>query len=173
MRNQEMIVAVALIAGVSMAQQSDRVADLQAPLWRQPLSAIVRLTAQTVSQTAKPGEPVRVRLTLKNVSSGPAGYGEELGNVERSYVLAVFREDGTAAPRVPPKEGVFGERGSVVRKTLDPGEEATDTLEVSKVFDLTRKGKYYVRVAKTVYRPSKAASREVAISDVVTFVIAE
>ncbi len=90
--------------------------------------------SEVVSQISKPGEPVRVKVTLKNVSNGPGGYGEELGDVERSYLLAVFREDGTAAPRVPPKAGIFGERGSGVRKTLDPGEEATDTLEVSKGF---------------------------------------
>ncbi len=57
--------------------------------------------------------------------------------------------------------------------TLEPGEEVTKTLEVSKVFDLTRKGKYHVRFAKLIHPASVGGSSEIAISDVVTFIIAE
>ena len=108
MKYQEMIVAAAFMAGVSMAQQDDRMAadriavDLQAPLWRLPPSARVLLTAQAVAQTSKPGEPVQVRLTLKNASDGPVGFGAELGKPEIYDLLVVYREDGTAVPRVPP-----------------------------------------------------------------------
>lgn len=174
MRYPKVIFTVALFSGFAAAQHGrDVVAELQGPLWRQPISSRVRLTAQGGSETFKPGDPVKVNLTLKNLPTGPMGYSIEAGRPELSYLLLVYREDGIAAPRVPLGKGPFGRSGSVWSRTLDRGEEVTETLDIGKVFDLTRKGKYYVRVGQVVHTRKAGATNELAVSDVVTFVVAE
>ncbi len=171
MRHLEMIIVAALMAGASMAQQGDRAADLQAQLWRLQISQRVTLTARVISRAAKVGQPVLVELTIKNVSNGPVGYGEEMGGVERSFGLTVFREDGTAAPRVPPKGGIFGERGAGCVGHSTPARRPRPRLRKQGLRPDAQR-----QVLCSICACDFGAAgvpNELAVSDVVTFVISE
>ncbi len=89
------------------------------------------------------------------------------------YETSLFREDGTAAPRLPIGNRIYGLGGSTWKKTLAPGEEVKGTLELSKIFDLKGKGKYYVRAWRPVSTERAGSPRGAATSDIATFVISE
>jgi hypothetical protein len=126
-----------------------------------------------VEQSVKRGDPVRIAVTLRNVSYDPMGYGEDMGRPESDYIEKVSSEDGAPVPRVPRTTSIFGERGSGVRKTLGARSEVRLKFDLAKYRDLTRLGKYSVQVAKILYLPAKGATGELAAPGVVASTITE
>lgn len=168
MTHQLIVVALALMTSLAIAQQQGGSVKWT-PLSQLPVSPNARLTVEASPQNAKPGDPINLKLTLKNISSEPVRYVKETAEFE--HEVAISREDGTSVPRLPIGNRIIG--GGAWKETLAPGEEVKDTLEISKIFELTRKGKYYVRVWRQVSMEKVDSPREAAMSGVVTFVITE
>jgi hypothetical protein len=113
-------------------------------------------------------------MRLKNTSSDVVEYVEI--SPEMDYDLAVFRQDGSPAPRTG-----YGRRlaeserwaGRRISRSLAPGEEATETVEITKLFDLAHPGKYYARVSHVITRIPQTPAVEVAFSNPVAFTITE
>jgi hypothetical protein len=73
---------------------------------------------------------------------------DEQGNpLPRTKYYQILRnEDGPGSKRQPAEELTSG--GSVLKKFLKPGETLQDGIVVSKLFDLSRAGKYTLRVQR-------------------------
>jgi hypothetical protein len=174
MKTQSIIMAIALAASAAVAQDhgAKGVAHGPASAFRTEASSRVRLIAEAVPLSSAAGGPICLKLRLKNVSSAIAEYAENLPELD--YNIVVFREDGAAVQRTAHGRELVEERwGRRISRSLAPGEEITDTVDITKIFDLTLKGKYFARVTHAISRVPQDAVFEVAVSNAVAFTITE
>jgi hypothetical protein len=110
----------------------------------------LRLTAEVEPKSAKPGEPVSLKLVLKNVSSAPVRVNDNL-LAERTYELTTVYADGSEAPRTALGRRLLEERGgSSMLVILAPGEEIQSVLDITKLYDVRQPGTYYSRATRVV-----------------------
>jgi hypothetical protein len=113
------------------------------------------MTISTAHETVAPGSKVIVAVHLTNVSDHALRFGRfGFGGPDLSYRVEVRNSQGQLAPytedygkmlrREPPYNQpiVGGAAGYGVEK----GETATETIEVTKQYDLSTSGKYTIRV---------------------------
>ena len=117
------------------------------------------LTIQAPKQSLRAGQPLTLRVTVKNVSQRPVHVFVSQGSydVEKIYRLHVLDERGWRPQRAPlPKPS--GGKGSVVivgsvhGTRLKPGDSLIDEVNISHVYDLRRPGKYTIWIAEPFYR---------------------
>jgi hypothetical protein len=156
MRFQNVVVAFSLMTGVAAAQPASQL----------PVTLNARLSVAVATQTLKPGEPVKLKLAFKNVSCLPIWY---VASSQGNYDVAIFNEDGSAVPELPVTFYGYSGWNSKITNILWPGEETRDTLEITR-FDLSRQGKYSVRVWRSV---TMSEARVAAMSHLETFEVAE
>ena len=114
-----------------------------------PIKASTRLQPSAVVEpiAAKVGQPILLKLQLKNVSSKVVTVGDS--NFYTDYDLVVTDLSGKE-----PQKTKFGlaipEMPLLRSTTLDiaPGEEVQATLEITKIYDPQRPGTYYARATR-------------------------
>jgi hypothetical protein len=175
MKAQSTNVAIVLVAALAGAQDHDTNSVGQGrQLQRHELSSRVQLVVEVHPSTSKTGEPVMLKLRLKNVSREVAEYAET--SPEMDWDVVVLRENGSPAFRTPHGRRITeSERRAYrrVSRSLAPGEEASETLDITNIFDLTRGGKYFARASHVITPILQTAVVEVALSSPVAFTITE
>lgn len=130
----------------------------------------VQLTVEAVPAIAKPGDPITLKLSLKNTSSKAVHY-VECSPDDYKYTLMVFREGGREAPRTAPGLELLEQQRSCFRRllvTLEPGEHKDVDIEVTKYFNFAQPGRYYVRARGLIdSEPEHPNKVEYAFSNVV------
>jgi hypothetical protein len=175
MKTWSTIAAILLIAATASAQDpsADRAKRGQAPERREP-SSRVQLVAEVYPSTSKTGEPIVLKLRLRNVSREVAGYAEI--STEMDYEVFVFREDGSPTLRTPRGRHLAESERRADRRisrTLAPGEEASAELEITNIFDLAHAGTYFARVSHMITPKPQATVAEAALSNAVVFTITD
>lgn len=143
------------------------------------------ITISSPQNTWKAGSDVVVSISLINTSNqriffrkapGQA-FGERFMDVEATddqgkslprtkYYHGLRTEDGDGNRRQPTEELAIG--GSVSKKFLKPGETLQDGIVVSKLFDLSRAGKYTIRVQRR-----DEGSKSLVMSNTITLTISD
>jgi hypothetical protein len=114
------------------------------------------LTLSAATTSIRQGGELRVKVTMKNMTSHNIGFVVPRGDdtAEDSYEIEVLDEKGKPAPdtafsRDRKEPGRF-EAGSDVIDTLKPGGELKDEAVITKLYDLTMAGKYVVQFSRRV-----------------------
>ncbi len=119
------------------------------------------LTISAADRTVKTGSPVWVDATVKNISDKVLPFGKESPTKSdqggRTYKVDVVDESGTRRPEtlfyrrilghLTPEERAHYEPGprSAFHLLLGPGETTTDRVDVGRLYDLGRPGKYTIQ----------------------------
>ena len=124
------------------------------------------LTISTDHETVAPGAKVIVTVHLTNVSDHALSFGRfGFGGPDVSYRVEVRNSQGQLAPYTED----YGKRqrhespydqpivGRAAGYGVEKGETATETIEVTKQYDLSTPGKYTIRVS----HPDPAANVDV------------
>jgi hypothetical protein len=106
------------------------------------------ITIGSPQDTWKVGSNVAITIDIVNTSGQRALFRKAPGQEEGELFMDVEVKDdlGRPLPRKPMGELISG--GSVQKKFLKPGEALKDGIVVSKLFDLSRIGKYAIRVQR-------------------------
>lgn len=110
-----------------------------------------QLSARLRKERVRSGEPILLKLTLKNATVKDLCL--ERRGVEREYQLEVKNERGE---RVPPTEAGMtlinnaGEDWSHYGVKLGPGKKIQDEIEVNKLWEMTAPGTYYITATRPV-----------------------
>lgn len=131
-------------------------ATLAAPLTASPKGAKppISLTLATPKRPFRVGKPVILLATITNASARSlqvplSGGTSDVGMI---YQVHVLDAGGKPVPRkpFPPKGRIWV--GSTHGTGLKPGQSRVDRLNLSYIYDLSRPGKYRVRIAEPLYR---------------------
>jgi hypothetical protein len=115
---------------------------------RTPITSTrLQLFAEVKPAGVKPGGPVTIEVKLKNVSSKNVhlGYSEPIFN----YGITVVDMFGKEPPRTEWGDKLLrGEVWSISQQDFDlePGKEEQAVLDITKIFQLTQPGTYFVRI---------------------------
>ena len=122
---------------------------------------------------AKLRTAVVLTIRLKNVSSR-RGHFLETGTYA-DYDLLVTDEAGGSVPRTDYGRHLAEDErwGSAILQEIQPDGEVEKSIEVTKVYDLSKPGKYYARVTRVVSAEARIDGCEKAVSNPVAFTITE
>lgn len=116
------------------------------------------LVLAAAKQPLKAGQPLILRVTVKNASQRPIDVPVSEGSysAEMVYQVHVLDEHGhPALPWVSPPRSdgkiILG-MGMGHGMGLQPGQSLTDEVNISHVYDVTRPGKYQIWIAEPFYR---------------------
>ena len=138
-----------LMAVVFCAQQAGPNERGSTP--RQAPSAVYSLTISSPVNAVKPGEPIRISITLTNLTKAETAlvfYRAERTEQMLGYHFVVRDEHGgllsmknanVSAPQMSRKYYTV---------SVAPGESLKHTVELSEIHDLTKVGKYDIQVQK-------------------------
>ena len=114
-------------------------------------STRLRLLAEVEPANAKAGEPIFLKLRTKNISSKTVGMADTGYN---DYDLTLADGSGKEPPLT--KFGVDLRENAILLRSvsldLEPGEEASVTLEITKIYRLAP-GTYYLRASRHTINP--------------------
>lgn len=117
------------------------------------------LALQAPKQPLKAGKPLRLHVTVKNISEHPIDIPFTRGSINAAmvYQVHVLDEQGHPAPPYlppPPPKGkrILGGAYSVLGKGLQPGQSLTQEVSISHIYDLGRPGKYKIWIAEPFKR---------------------
>ncbi len=109
---------------------------------------------------AKAGSEVKIEIDLKNTSATDLSVAKSnaVSQAEFHYLIDVRDGDGHEAPDTEYRRRIMGKEtkkrtiiyGSDVFFTLKPNETLGDEAVVSKLYDLSRPGKYVIQVSRVV-----------------------
>lgn len=159
MKLSKVVLATAFLLNVGSGQQIHNRTRM--------LSTRLRLYAEADPASVKAGSPVTIRVRLQNISSRTV----RLGDSEPifNYGIAVTDAFGNEPPRTDLGNRflhgtVQGLRQDVI--DLRSGEEERAVLEVTKLFQLTRPGTYFVRVNRGAIWTEKDEDNDKFIEEV-------
>jgi hypothetical protein len=153
------------------------------------ISSRLQLTAAVEQMAVKLGQPARVHLRYKNMSSGAIMLGT--ANWRLAYTLTVTDSSGAEPPRTALGESWLQEQRQTNQepslmgpKRLEPGAEGEEVVvDIAKYYQLSRPGAYFVRMMfrdiwpdpGVPWRSTEEEGRKVileeALSNVVQFTI--
>jgi hypothetical protein len=117
---------------------------------RQPAAGFL-LTAVTQKDVIRFDEPLKLGLTIKNVSKWTRFIRETF--VTEQYRLIVLNERGDPVAltkygekELKPREDHYGQ----AVKTINPGEESRDTIEVNKLYEMSSAGTYSITAWRVI-----------------------
>jgi hypothetical protein len=152
-----LVLACPGIAPTAADQEAPTAQDEKAVQWG-PETEGFRLSIAIDQDEFTPDQPVFLRVTLKNV--GPEEVQvEKIGSI-RSYKMAVLlpRTEKQAPPTLRGKRLLESPLAKATSFGLAVNEEATDTVHLNRVFDMTLSGTYKVTVKRMV--PKRDGSDE-------------
>jgi len=137
------------------------------------------LTISVTHDSFKAGEEVKLKILLTNLTEHQIGL-ESLPGVEFEYSFDVLDSQSRKAPLTRYGRALNGtpdtgdERHdcgdcSGFSQELEPHEKITDEIAVSKIYDLTRAGKYTIQVS----RPQGDSSHTIVKSNTITVIISD
>lgn len=131
-------------------------------------SARLQLTASVEPASVKVGAPVTLKLRLRNISPGRISlFTFSFDDID--YELFVADASGRELQRTPRGQAVFQQDDFPLLKTrqieLDPGAATEATLDVSKIYELTKQGIYYVQAFRGRISPDPSVPRPYAYSN--------
>ena len=114
------------------------------------------LAAQAEKDVIGAGEPLNLRLNIKNISNTVRFIIQT--SATEQYRLTVLDERGGPVRLTQYGENELQPRkdhlGQAV-KTMKPGEESRDTIQVSKLYDMSSPGTYSITARRIVYKDAK------------------
>jgi|ERR1700682_380463 len=119
---------------------------------QQPFS----LTIETKNSVARVGEPLHLQVILTNSSHKQLRLAEAPGDpapAEYQYAIEIRDSNGQLATLTAYGRKFTGSippRGSRVTRIIESGESVTDEAVLTKLYDLSRPGKYVVQVTRSV-----------------------
>jgi len=133
-----------------------------APASPQPAATGPQRTPYALSIRAKHdefrvGEEIRIEIVLKNISAQPLLAAPVIPTAETSYRAYVQDEKGNSAPETRLSRQLRSDKDEAGRETvtvfetgpvgyLQPGESTKEEIILGRLYDLSRPGKYTVRV---------------------------
>ena len=116
------------------------------------------------------GEPIEITATVKNVSDGPTLIfaGATISLFYKTTVKAPVPEWMHWAPEAPEKMWMDG--GGNGWRPLKAGEEISETINLTKRYDMTKPGKYRVTFSRDT-TVSRGASRYHLVSNEITVTV--
>jgi hypothetical protein len=128
------------------------------------------IAASPAALSVAVGAPVRVKVTLKNMSKHPlddSGNWSELTYLDPNFQFGAWDAQGLPVPKKKYWHPELAP-GSQINRTLAPGESVTWDQEVSRVYDFSQPGKYTIQVAMEIPKemggPGKVKSNLVALT---------
>jgi hypothetical protein len=132
--------------GVQSMKNQDRA-------WGQPVEGC-RLSISVPASKIEAGRPVELTLVFRN--DGPTEMKFPKFSMWFNYEYAILYDENQEVPLTP-----FGEHqkessvmSAMAASDVAPGEELTSTVEISRLYDLSRPGKYTVEASKDL--PSRS-----------------
>lgn len=141
----------------------------------QPAQKPFSITINTATDNLRVGADLRVEITLTNTSASQIHIAKTNGadDAEIHYTVDVRDDQGNLAPYTTYsrnlKAGTKVLVWSDLTYTLEPGGTLKDTALVTKLYDLTRPGKYSIQVSREI---PKNLGGGLAKSNVVSVTIA-
>lgn len=112
-----------------------------------PANPPFMINIRPVSANVAVGDDVWIQLTVKNMTNVPIDLNSTFDNVtnmDPNFAVEVTDDRGNAVPKrkfpVPPA-------GHPVSRTLDPGATMTEEEPVSRMFDMSKPGKYFIEAS--------------------------
>jgi len=145
-------------------------AEKQAPSASETAQPEFTLSIHLVRDVVKVGQPVRLKITTKNISDRSIGIFRDIGGRDELnplYAVTVWNTNGSSAPETNVKRQ---KRGHSILFPLEAGKESSIFVDLAKLYNLNRPGLYRVQVEefeweKVLVPPVK--------SDVITFSVVE
>jgi hypothetical protein len=110
------------------------------------------ITLQTSGKAFQIGEPVVLRATITNVSDHEIKFARGFGEQEFDFEIEVEDAKGNTPPITEAyrklKDPSTPRSGSYSTYSLEPGKSFDDELDVTKLYDMRRPGKYTVSVTR-------------------------
>jgi len=144
-----------------------------APKQQAPFSIAISSPQQSIGT----GAEVRLEITLKNTSNREIYISKSNGRSQAEFSFVVDAHDDTGKPAPDTEYGRRVMRRETKKRTvlfwseifltLKPGEILQDEAIVSKLYDLSRPGKYLIRVSRRVSGNPKdgvVKSNEIAVT---------
>jgi hypothetical protein len=143
------LVGLAALAAIPLYSQAGAAGEPA----RRPSAPIIR----GKQSGYKVGEEVRIQVSWKNNSDQPIFYAPEIPTADTSYKVYVEDDKGNPAPetslgrRVRTGTDEFGHTTIRVFKTapgrtIAPGESVSEEIVLNKLYDLSKPGRYAVRL---------------------------
>jgi hypothetical protein len=117
-----------------------------------PGRAPFTITISAVRATVRAGDEVEVLVSVKNLTNREMDFSaniSDLTGIDPNYVFEVSNDRGSPASRRAYPHPELATGHAVFRK-LQPGATITDTEPVSRLFDMTKPGKYIIQVSRRI-----------------------
>ena len=157
-------------------------AEREKEAWGEPVGGLA-ISISTEKPAYRPGEPIALKVRLKNVGRTDVRAFEDRYSFTGPYSVTVSLPDGKKAPQTMYAKRMFELEaarweGSGVTKKLRPGEELVSSEGLSRWFDVTLAGKYTVTAGRVLLYRRKNANGEQpppveAVSNKIEFAIDE
>ena len=119
-----------------------------------------QLSATADVEEVTSGQPIRLRIVIKNVTKKPL-YLAEVG-VEKDYSLSISNDKRIDVPLTEHGKAVLdGDVYMNLSLIVKPGEERRDVLEVNNLYDMTAPGEYSILVQRKVGRLNAKGTAQV------------
>lgn len=144
---------------------------------REPLPTKVsprfQLLAEVEPASGSAGSPILLTLRLRNVSSGRGYVLDTLD--EQDYEIRVTDQAGKEVERTSYGRHLAEDErgGSAKPREIEPGTEAIAKIDVSKIYALTKPGRYFARVTRVVAPDAPSKFVEKAVSNPIAFIVVE
>jgi uncharacterized protein (DUF58 family) len=118
-------------------------------------SEMIRLSARAYSENVRSGEPIVIKLTLRNRSSSTVYLADSYP--ERDYRFQVKNETGADVALTKKGERLI-KYASIYKNTriaVAPGTTVRNTVIISDLYDMSKRGVYFIVVTREVYDPNK------------------
>jgi len=128
-------------------------------------SARLELDASVEPASIKSGNPIFVKLRLRNVSGTRVSVVSTADDID--YELLVTDATGAEARRTSHGRALFQDEFEAFRSVgleLDPGQEIQVALDITRIYELKQPGTYYLQAARTHILPDASTPRPNAYS---------
>jgi hypothetical protein len=130
------------------------------------------LSIAAQEETAKTGSEIKIKTTLTNVTKHDLTFFDT--NRDCDYPVEVRNDNGNPAPETEYKQQLRCKEGPsdgrIIMVNLKPQEARHDEIVVTRLYDLTRPGKYFVQVLRKV---PKELGQGTVKSNILTITVTE
>jgi hypothetical protein len=167
-----LILAIAIMttftvsAGMKLSSNGSQASQIAAQQWGE-VSEGFQLSASLAKDQITSGEPVLLKLSIRNTSE-KALYLEEIG-AEKEYKIDIRRESGEPVRLAERGQQMMDNEGNdfmVVGVKIEPGHEQHDSIEISKLHEMTARGTYLITVRRKVRKLDRTGWTEVVSNTV-------
>ena len=143
------------------------------PAQAPPAPATFTLTVRTAKPSVKPGEPVRVSVTLTNVSKNDISVEHDISNKgELFYSVRIQGGNGKGPRKTQYNQALSGEptstpmiiTSSPINARVSPGKTLVEVIDLKDLYDLSEPGTYSIQVERTdPYSKTTVSSNKLTI----------